>query len=1109
MIIVFIGDTLCNKTVREECRKAGRKALFFRSKDLLEPLKADIAVVSNDHGDQGLFAHKEALRGVPVIAALGMQGIISDVSTLSPEDNERINRYFAYGGEGNVKNALLMLERLAGSDAGEESPPTETFFDAIYTPDGKLYRSADAYFESQGRRFDKYIGMLSYRARYAESDTAVENAIIRAFGARGVGVIAAYSAGTPDPELGCLPFEDVLGFFFRHNGRPIIDALINFEFFGARGDEVHSMFQRAQVIFERLDIPVIKPVISSRLTRDQWEESLQPTSADMALHYHIPEMQGIIEPIWIGCAGGKRFSLPVEERVSRLADRIVRWISLRRKANREKRVVVMLHSAVCSGVEATIGRASGLDAFESVARLLARMRAEGYAVKSIPENGEALRQMIFEKKTYAEFRWTGISDIVKHGGALYYMSSNEYRGFYNRLPAKARDQMSQSWGEPPGEAMVTGDHIVVTGLDFGNARVMVQPKRGCYGAKCTGEVCKILQDPNCPPSHHYLATYFYVRHIFNADACVHVGTHGSLEYLPGKATGLSESCFPDIAIGDLPNLYIFNANSASQGLTAKRRGYAVTVDHLPPPEGRDFVGYRHVLGQPPDNRASRDYIRTIRRGESSDPRDVDGADGLLEDAPATGEPQEELGQDALALRDLLRKSTDEMDALLHGLDGGYVPAGAAAGVSRATLPTGRNLHGLEADKLPTREAYEKGSRAADELIRKYANDAGKPPEKVAVTLSALDVTRTEGQQVCQFLAFLGVEPVWNIKGRVTGLSVLPLDRLGRPRVDVTAQISSIMRDAWPGLVKLLSEAVELAARQDEPDSLNPVRKNMREAGNSRIFGVAPGTYGNSIGLALKASAWRSETDLARYYLDSNSYVYGRDKHGEKNIEALVSNIRQTDAAYDVAASGRTDAVSSSYNARMQGGLAAATRYVQGARKLRHYMRESAPEGDRVVEFSEHVARSIGQTLLDEHWREQITRQGYMGASDLLSCLQNIFDTQCTLHNIPDTTLDEVALRCLCDVRVRDWFEAHNPFALEESVRRFLELKQRGKWKASPDVLKTLQESYLKAEGALEDEVGGKDDVQAGEIDIVTDSQVKDWATRMADVDARVRKMRPS
>jgi hypothetical protein len=193
-------------------------------------------------------------------------------------------------------------------------------------------------------------------------------------------------------------------------------------------------------------------------------------------------------------------------------------------------------------------------------------------------------QGVMEKKAFSDFRWTVVEDIVESGGGLYKMPSDTvYDGYYCALPSLLQSSMEETWGPPPGEGMVIGRDIIVSGLRFGNVAVMVQPKRGCYGAKCTGEVCKILHDPACPPPHQYLATYRYIEDIFRADVLIDVGTFGSLEYLPGKTNGLSQNCWPHIVLGRLPSVYIYNAGVTNNALLAKRRIQSVIVDHLPPP----------------------------------------------------------------------------------------------------------------------------------------------------------------------------------------------------------------------------------------------------------------------------------------------------------------------------------------------------------------------------------------------------------------------------------------------------------------------------------------------------------------------------------------------
>ena len=281
---------------------------------------------------------------------------------------------------------------------------------------------------------------------------------------------------------------------------------------------------------------------------------------------------------------GDRHFLPNTERIEKIVRRLKRWLTLRNKPAGRKKITFVLHNYPCKGLEANIGLAVGLETFQSLARVLSAMKESGYDVGLAPLDGQALLDLILEKKAVSEFRWTTVDEILRKGGALYLMGRDEYESYLASLPKKVADKILADWGPFPGEGMATVDNgaecLVITGLTFGNIKIMVQPKRGCYGAKCNGEVCRILHDPEISPPHHWLATYKYIQD--DSDAVVHFGAEGALEYLPGKRAVLSGLCFPDISIGDLPNLYVYIMDMPGEGLTAKRRGRAVIVDHFTP-----------------------------------------------------------------------------------------------------------------------------------------------------------------------------------------------------------------------------------------------------------------------------------------------------------------------------------------------------------------------------------------------------------------------------------------------------------------------------------------------------------------------------------------------
>jgi len=235
----------------------------------------------------------------------------------------------------------------------------------------------------------------------------------------------------------------------------------------------------------------------------------------------------------------------------------------------------------------------------------------------------------------------------------------------------------------------------------------------------------------------------------------------------------------------------------------------------------------------------------------------------------------------------------EIDGVCKGLSGGFILPGESGAGQEETVETGRNLYGVEIDKIPTREAYQRGYQAAEELIARYLAEEGKCPERIAVNMISMDIIRTKGEQLSLFLGLMGIRPVWNSRGVVTDLECIPLEELRRPRMDVAAHITGVLRDAWPDILVRMDEAVMLAAAREESPDSNYIIRNLGEnvAGDkaqiSRIFGSAPGTYSNSVGLALKASAWKDENDLARYFIDSSSYVYGKEKYGKKDVQAFL------------------------------------------------------------------------------------------------------------------------------------------------------------------------------------------------------------------------------
>ncbi|NLJ27806.1 MAG: cobaltochelatase subunit CobN [Deltaproteobacteria bacterium] len=600
MNIVFVHTHMFHhqtwKRVADRLESEGIRLSIFPQQNA--PLVLDMLAA----GDTDLFLG-ELSQGLPAFKELtaaaeqarhrigfGME-MPKGFSTLSEDVLSLFKSYIAKVSEENYYNGIKYLASQAGMDTAYEAvQPVKTH--GIYHCDApETFGDTASYLnwheKHRGVSSDgNIVGMLCYHSQIVEGNTVEIDEVIHSLEDHGLVPLCVFCEGIPDSSL--LPDRRYpwLSYFKTNGSHP--EAVLNLlgGRFLARQQDVRHL--------QGLDVPVYQLIRNYTQTAEQWLEDPVGLSGH-SLVYSVaqPEVAGIIEPTLVAAlatevspadpASSRPFT-PIEERIDTLCRRLKRLIRLRRLPNFQKRITFVLHNNPCKGVEATVGMATGLDAFQSLASVLQAMKSAGYDTGDAPANGKEILEMILQRKAVSEFRWTTVSEIVQKGGVLYRMGREEYETYLDSLPSEARERVLSEWGGFPGQGMVYRedgrDVLLITGLRFGKIKIMPQPKRGCYGSKCNGEVCRILHDPELPPPHHWLATYKYIRD--TSDAVVHFGTGGSLEYLPGKRAALSERCFPALSVDDLPHIYLYVMNVPGEGLMAKRRAGAVMVDHLTP-----------------------------------------------------------------------------------------------------------------------------------------------------------------------------------------------------------------------------------------------------------------------------------------------------------------------------------------------------------------------------------------------------------------------------------------------------------------------------------------------------------------------------------------------
>jgi cobaltochelatase CobN len=1170
-------------------------------------------------------------RGIPLLALGGEAAPDAEMTALSTAPAGAVaqaGEYLRHGDIGNFEQLLRFLADTFLLEGYGFDPPAEVPDVGVYLPG-----CGDVEIEAALAQLDAgrpTIGICFYRSHRLSGNTGFVDELAAAIEAAGGNALPVWSYSIRRDADGRVPaFELLAG-----TADALIVTMLATGGSGASdaADAHGEGWQRWDAdALAALDVPVLQAVCATT-SRDAWlvsDSGLTPL--DAATQVAIPEFDGRLQAgvvsfkerssgddSVVGAPLARYVADP--ERCARVARLATRHARLRRLPAGERRVAILLTSFPTK--HARVGMAVGLDTPASALALLRALRDEGMLVdREFSHGDELMRELIAAGGHDPEF----LTDAHLSAAPLR-MPVSSYLDWYGSLPEELRAAVEARWGTPPGEHYVDGDDFVIAGLELGNVLVAIQPPRG-WGEDPVG----IYHDPDLPPTHHYLACYRWLDAVWRADALVHLGKHGTLEWLPGKMLALSPACGPDAALGDLPLVYPFVVNDPGEGVQAKRRAHAVIVDHLVPPMMRagtydelaelealldDYArlealdpaklpalaariwsaveranlqadlgvdecpddvgslvehidGYLceikdiqvkdglHVLGRVPEGEQLRGLVAAlVRLGSGSVPglrAAVGTAFGLderaLVAAPAAPAPPApellvtrfpgpaassgdlvdrlEAAQSALldevaaagwrpgcerraarsvlgteaedveaALRLVTREvmprlweTAGELDSVLRALQGRHVPSGPSGSPTRGrldVLPTGRNFYSVDPRAIPSELSWEVGQSLADALLERHMGETGELPRMVGMVAWGTSAMRTEGDDVAELFALIGVRPTWHGESRrVTGFEIVALEELGRPRIDVTVRISGFFRDAFPNLVALIDDAVAAVAALDEPDERNFLAAHARaDAGRlagelgaraawrtatTRVYGSKPGTYGAGLLQLLESRDWRDDGDLAAVYEAWGGYAYGRDLDGVAAAESMRNCYRRIDAAVKNVDNREHDILDSDDYYQYHGGMVASVRALTGREPAAYIGDSSDPSRAHARTLAEESRRVFRARVANPRWIASMIRHGYKGAAELAATVDYLFGYDATTGVGEDWMYEQVAQRYLLDEDVAEFMGRSNPWAARGIAERLLEAAERGLWEEPDDAtVAAIRERFLSLEGELEE-----------------------------------------
>ena len=1066
-------------------------------------------------------------------------------------------QYWLGGSDDNVLNMVRhLIDR--GADGPRKSlrgsvkvqAPVDYPEVGVYHPrmTGRFSEDTHALPLPQGIPVKGTVGVLLLRSYLLSGNAGHYDGVIAALEAKGLRVIPAFAAG--------LDSRPAIDAFFIKNGQVCVDAVVSLSGFSLVGGPAYNDAKAAEEVLAKLDVPYVAAHPVEFQTLDQWggsERGLLPVESTIMVA--IPELvfggrPGAAGVICTGCHHACTFGESTNaqdmhscpERAIMLAARVSKLVALKRSERQDRNVAIVLFNFPPNA--GNIGTAAFLSVFESLWHTLNAMKAQGYQV-DVPASVDNLR------------------DALLHGNAAQHGADANVHALISADEHIKRErwlkEIEAQWGPAPGRQLSNGSSIFVLGKQFGNVLISVQPSFGYEG-----DPMRLLFEKGLTPTHAFSAFYRYLREDFKAHAVLHFGTHGALEFMPGKQSGMSGACWPDRLIDDLPNIYLYASNNPSEGAIAKRRSGATLISYLTPPIAQaglykglnelksslerwrsiasgdaervdlavviqaqaaelDLVPAEpawdaavkgselditvmhlaeqvleleytliphglHVAGRVPSPAQQVDMLLAMADANHGMQLERASVEALVEGhsperaLTAAGLPRNHASLDVL--RALVEPQAHlavdtEVSAMLRALDACYIRPAPGGDILRtpAVLPTGRNIHGFDPFRIPSAMAVRDGKLHAQLLIERHCSDGNPLPESIAMVLWGSDNLKNEGAPIAQALALMGAMPRFDSYGRIAGATLISLEELGRPRIDVIMTLSGIFRDLMPLQIRLLAEAAYLAASADEPLEMNWVRKHALayqqehgcnlETASLRVYGNAEGAYGSNVNNLVESSRWDDEGELAETYKRRKGFAYGRTGRAVQQTALLQTALADVQLTYQNLDSVELGVTTVDNYFDTLGGITQAVKMAKGGKTPPVYIGDQTKGNAAVRSLKEQVSIEIRTRMLNPKWFEGMLEHGYEGVRQIEAHVTNTMGWSATTGQVQPWVYKQLSETFMLDPAMRDRLAKLNPTASARVANRLIEASERNYWQPDAETLQALRQASDELEDRLE------------------------------------------